>query len=84
MLQSQIDTRDKELATLYNQVDRFFGLPGFALTKVCKNDVRGQEASIGKETEEKVRIEACPVTCDLIAHLCHHSLRTPCNCSCRN
>lgn len=38
MLQAQIDSRNKELQTLYQQLDRFFGLPGFALTKSRKKD----------------------------------------------
>jgi hypothetical protein len=59
MLQSQIDSRNKELATLYSQLDRFFGLPGFALTKSGKKDLSASQeySPTGTATEEEVRSE---------------------------
>lgn len=58
MLQSQIDSRNKELATLYSQLDRFFGLPGFPLTKSGKNKPTASQEHPATATvnEEEVRI----------------------------
>lgn len=52
ILQAQIDNRNKELATLYTQLDRFFGLPGFALTKGGKEgNLANQDTDVAKEID---------------------------------
>lgn len=50
LFKAQIDGRNKELATLYTQLDRFFGLPGFALTKNRKKSISAEQDEEVNET----------------------------------